>query len=178
MGNSPWGCKQSDTTQRMNTILLPALLDFYITPRDYWRYCATEEWFLLLLSKVMMFQTRTCKQGWVMPTKKLLPGVSLDRTHLPTLQECYVTIFIITTLCGHSCQLSHVLIAWKQKLQSLKNLKETLKICLGDSLGVQLEKNLPAMQEIPGWFLGQEDLREKGQATHSSILGLPWWLRW
>ena len=76
---------------------------FYITPRDYWCYRATGEWFLLLLSKVMMFQTRTCKQGWVMPTKKLLPGLSLDRTHLPNLQECYVTLFIITTLCGHSC---------------------------------------------------------------------------
>ena len=29
------------------------------------------------------------------------------------------------------------------------------------------------MQEIPVWFLGQEDPLEKGQATHSSILGLP-----
>ena len=29
------------------------------------------------------------------------------------------------------------------------------------------------MQETPVLFLGQEDLLEKGQATHSSILGLP-----
>ena len=29
------------------------------------------------------------------------------------------------------------------------------------------------MQEIPVRFLGQEDLMEKGQATHSSMLGLP-----
>ena len=42
----------------------------------------------------------------------------------------------------------------------------------------QLVKNLPAMQEPPFQFLGQEDPLEKGQATHSSILGLPWWLRW
>ena len=34
-------------------------------------------------------------------------------------------------------------------------------------------KNLPAMQETPIQFLGQEDPPEKGQATHSSILGLP-----
>ena len=34
-------------------------------------------------------------------------------------------------------------------------------------------KNLPAMQETPVQFLGQEDPLEKGQATHSSILGLP-----
>ena len=37
----------------------------------------------------------------------------------------------------------------------------------------QLVKNMPAMQETPVGFLGQEDLLEKGQATHSSILGLP-----
>ena len=42
----------------------------------------------------------------------------------------------------------------------------------------QLVKNLPAMQETPVQFLGQEDPLEKGMATHSSILGLPWWLRW
>ena len=35
----------------------------------------------------------------------------------------------------------------------------------------QLVKNLPAMQETQ--FLGQEDLLEKGQVTHSSITGLP-----
>ena len=41
------------------------------------------------------------------------------------------------------------------------------------SLIAQLIKNLPAMQETLVQFLGQEDLLEKGQATHSSILGLP-----
>ena len=34
------------------------------------------------------------------------------------------------------------------------------------------------MQETPVLFLGWEDPLEKGQATHSSILGLPWCLRW
>ena len=46
------------------------------------------------------------------------------------------------------------------------------------SLVAQLVKNLPAMQETPVWFLGREDLLEKGEATHSTILGLPWWLSW
>ena len=46
------------------------------------------------------------------------------------------------------------------------------------SLIAQLVKNLPAMQETPAQFLGQEDLLEKGWATHSSILGLPLWLNW
>ena len=41
------------------------------------------------------------------------------------------------------------------------------------SLIAQLVKNLPAMQETPVQFLGQEDLLEKGQVTHSSIIGVP-----
>ena len=34
------------------------------------------------------------------------------------------------------------------------------------------------MHETPVRFLGREDPLKKGQATHSSILGLPWWLSW
>ena len=47
---------------------------------------------------------------------------------------------------------------------------------LATSLIAQLVKNLPAMQETPVRFLGQEDLLEKGKATHSSILAwrIPW----
>ena len=41
------------------------------------------------------------------------------------------------------------------------------------SLVAQLVKNLPAMQETPVHFLGQEDLLQKGQAIHPSTLGLP-----
>ena len=40
------------------------------------------------------------------------------------------------------------------------------------SLMTQLVKNLPAKLETSVQFLGREDLLEKGQATHSSILGL------
>ena len=39
---------------------------------------------------------------------------------------------------------------------------------------VQLLKNPPAMQETPVQSLCREDPLEKGTATHSSILGLPW----
>ena len=56
---------------------------------------------------------------------------------------------------------------------------------MGESRGVsrafvvaQLVKNMPAMQETPIRFLGWPDPLKKGQATHCSILGLPWWLRW
>ena len=38
------------------------------------------------------------------------------------------------------------------------------------SLIAQWVKNLPAMQETPVLFLGQEDPLEKGKAAHSSIL--------
>ena len=47
---------------------------------------------------------------------------------------------------------------------------------MGSSLVAQLVKNPPVIQEMPVQFLGQEDPLEKGWATHSSIVGLPWWL--
>ena len=47
-----------------------------------------------------------------------------------------------------------------------------------DSLILQLIKNPPVMQETLVHFLGREDPLEKGQATHSSILGLLLWLSW
>ena len=44
------------------------------------------------------------------------------------------------------------------------------------SLVALLVKNLPAMQETPVLFLGQEDTLEEGMATHSSLLAwrIPW----
>ena len=44
------------------------------------------------------------------------------------------------------------------------------------SLVAQMVKNLPAKQETPGSYLGQEDPLEKGMATYSSILTwrIPW----
>ena len=55
---------------------------------------------------------------------------------------------------------------------------EPKHLSIGASLIAQLVKNPPAMKETPVRFLGQEDPLEKGQATHSSILGLPLWLSW
>ena len=46
------------------------------------------------------------------------------------------------------------------------------------SLVAQLVKNLPAMRETWVQSLDGQDPLEKGKATHSSILGLPWWLNW
>ena len=42
----------------------------------------------------------------------------------------------------------------------------------------QLVKNQPAIQKTKVRSLGQEDPLEKGEVTHSSILGLPLWLSW
>ena len=46
------------------------------------------------------------------------------------------------------------------------------------SLIAQLVKDLPAVQETLVQFLGWEDLLEKGEATHSSVLRLPLWVSW
>ena len=45
------------------------------------------------------------------------------------------------------------------------------------SLVAQMVKQLLTARETRIQSLGREDLLEKGMATHSSILGLPWWLR-
>ena len=50
--------------------------------------------------------------------------------------------------------------------------------CTWAFLVTQVVANPPAMQETPVPFLGQQDPLEKGQATHLSFLGLPWWLSW
>ena len=49
---------------------------------------------------------------------------------------------------------------------------------LGVPLVAQMVKDLPAIWEAQVWLLGQEDLLEKGMATHSSILAwrIPWWV--
>ena len=46
----------------------------------------------------------------------------------------------------------------------------------GTSLIAQMVKNMPAMQETQVQPLGQEDLLQKGMATHSSITAwrIPW----
>ena len=57
---------------------------------------------------------------------------------------------------------------------------QTLKFSvayLRASLMAQTVKHLPAMRETWVRSLGREDPLEKEMATHSSILGLPWWLR-
>ena len=49
-------------------------------------------------------------------------------------------------------------------------------LCPRAPLVAQMVKNLPAMQETQVGSLGQEDLLEKGMATHSKILAwkIPW----
>ena len=58
-------------------------------------------------------------------------------------------------------------------------MNEGIKVKIRISLEIaQLVKTPTAMQETPVQFLDQEDPLEKGQATHSSIPGLPLWLSW
>ena len=87
-------------------------------------------------------------------------------------------------VCGMTraaIDLGHALI-----LISMKNLNSNslfLQLCfrvkgksLGASLGAQMVKSLPAMQETRVRSLGQEDPLEKEMTTYSSILAwiIPW----
>ena len=64
--------------------------------------------------------------------------------------------------------LSEVL--WYLKLVSELDDLGSFRILKWASLIAQMVKNVPAMQEILVWSLGQEDLLEKGIAIHSNIL--------
>ena len=61
------------------------------------------------------------------------------------------------------------------KAPEQENSRSIIKIQLA-SLVAQMVKNLPAMQEIQVWSLGQEDPLEVEMATPSSILAwkIPW----
>ena len=71
---------------------------------------------------------------------------------------------------------------WQFNLKSSVNLSKSLLLFesqfpnIGASLVVQMVKNPPAIWETWVQSLSQEDLLEKGMATHSSILAwkIPW----
>ena len=71
----------------------------------------------------------------------------------------------------------NILMLRMQTPQPSSSLFDNQERELQTSVVAQLVKNLPALQETPVPFLGQEDPLEKGWATQSRILGLPWWLR-
>ena len=56
-------------------------------------------------------------------------------------------------------------------------LKQDTATHLSGFPGGSAVKNPPAVQKNPIWFLGREGPLEKGMATHSSIHGVPCWLR-
>ena len=49
---------------------------------------------------------------------------------------------------------------------------------LGGFLSSSAGKESACSAGDPSLTPGQDVPLEKGQATHSSVLGLPWWLRW
>ena len=66
--------------------------------------------------------------------------------------------------------------AWRGTLHALHVIHLIEKVKGWDFPDGPVIKNLPAMQETPVRFLGQEDLLEKGLATPSSIFAwrIPW----
>ena len=72
---------------------------------------------------------------------------------------------------------SHMALGQKKK-RKLKHKIETYNKFNKRLLVAEQVKNLPAKRETGVWFLGRKDPLEKGEATHSSIYGLPWWPSW
>ena len=67
---------------------------------------------------------------------------------------------------------------WHNKHVFFPSISHNTKCYLWASLIAQLVKNPPVMQDTPVRFLGWEEPMQKGEANHSSILGLPLWLSW
>ena len=68
---------------------------------------------------------------------------------------------------------------WYKREQSIQWLKDNTKwsnVCIIETAGAQMVKNLSTMQETWVRSLGWEDPLEKGMATHSNILAwrIPW----
>ena len=72
----------------------------------------------------------------------------------------------------------NVIKKWRGLLFTFPGSKSMGLGAQGASLVAQLVQNPPAVQETLVWLLGREDPLEKGQAAHSCIPGLPWWLSW
>ena len=88
---------------------------------------------------------------------------------------CWLALLYTTRLFSSQSLLSKGAYIKRIKLQAAAFMLET-HMLTGASLIAQLVRNPPAMQETPVRFLGQEDLLEKGYASHSSILvwEIPW----
>ena len=71
------------------------------------------------------------------------------------------------------CPATHLVQRWEGRRGKRRRYRTTQSY-----LPARLVKNPPAVRETRLWSLGQEDPLEKGMATHSSILGLPWWFSW
>ena len=88
-------------------------------------------------------------------------------------KQCHITFVFLCLTQYENLQVHPYCCKWDYfTLLWLSNIP------LGASLIAQLVKNLPAMKETLVQFLDWEDPLEKGQAIHSTILGLPLWLSW
>ena len=106
----------------------------------------------------------------------------IDGETMETVTNFFFLGFKITADGDCSREIKRRLLFGRKAMTNLDNLLKSRDMTLlikvhlikaRASLISQLVKNLPAIQETLVQFLGWEDLLEKGQATHSSILGLP-----
>ena len=118
------------------------------------------------------------------------PGCELEKVynilrlpclHLGSSAGAYLLLEKITLYLSISWR--HVLLSKKKAMVAIESLLPPgivtglMKVwCCLESLVAQIVKNLPAMQEIWVWSLGQEDPMEEEMATCSSILAwrIPW----
>ena len=158
MGYSPWGRKESNTTDWLtherkmvmrSEVKSLSRARLFVTP---WIVACTK------LLRPWDFQGKGTGVGWHFLLQGIFPTQGLN----PGLSHCRQTLY----------RLSHQ--------RSPSNEKERLKFPVSHQWGsmvAQLVKNPPTMWETWVPSLGWEDPLETGIATHSSIHGLPWWFK-
>ena len=146
-----WGRKESDTTERLNWT------ELNWTVMHSFKYIITRE-------ELCQWNVCVCVYMKVKESE-----VTLSCPTLCNPMDC--------SLPGSSIHgvFQARILEWTSGVSFPFSLSLSVCMC-EDSLIAQLVNNLPAIQETLVQFLGWENPLEKGQAIHSSILGLLLWL--
>ena len=188
VGYSPRGRKESDTTERLHFSLSSVILVYNFLFMWYLYLILLSGWGWTCRTNLgVFFPLQSFGRIWEGQVLVLL--FMFGRTHLwshlqrllfagrylitVSISILVIDLFIFSNFSwfgfGRFYLLNNFYISYRFSI---------LLAFTWSSLIAQLVKNLPVMQETPVQFLSRKDLLEKGEATHSSILGLPLGLSW
>ena len=145
--NPLWGCKKSDTTERLSHFFFNPLTNSINSKNTFFFFFA----------------------GIISFSRNIITLFAHKQFSFPGLYSDNVANFLLNHPCIPEANFTYsVLRIWLTTRLIIRNI-------LGIP-GGSVVKNIPAMQEMWVWSLGREDPLEKELATHSNILTqrIPW----